>query len=85
MIGFVLFTTASRAALGPTQPHIQLIPGACTSGVKRPGRESDRAEVTGDIPPVPYTSSWRGALLNTETTLAFVSVLKSGYELRTCN
>jgi hypothetical protein len=36
-----LFDTASRNALGPTQPPIQWIPGALSLGVKRPGREAD--------------------------------------------
>jgi hypothetical protein len=38
-----LFTTASRKALGPTQPPIQWIPGALSLGVKRPGREADHS------------------------------------------
>jgi hypothetical protein len=57
------FFTACRPALGPTQPPIQWVPG-----VKRPGREADHsppssAEVKngGAMPPLPYTSSWRGA------------------------
>jgi hypothetical protein len=37
----ILFTTASRTALGLTQPPIQWIPGALSLGVKRLGREAD--------------------------------------------
>jgi hypothetical protein len=49
-LGILLFTTASRTALGPTQPPIQWVPGAFSLGVKWPGREVDhsppsRAEV----------------------------------------
>jgi hypothetical protein len=40
-LGIFLFTTASRTALGPTQPPIQWVPGTLSLGVKRPGRESD--------------------------------------------
>jgi hypothetical protein len=43
-MGIFPFTTASRTALGPTQPPIQWVPGALSLGVKRPGR--------GAIPPV---------------------------------
>jgi hypothetical protein len=35
----------SRLAVGPTQPPIQLVPGALSPGVKRQGREA------GDSPP----------------------------------
>jgi hypothetical protein len=34
-------TTASRQALGLTQPPIQWVSGVCSLGVKRPGREPD--------------------------------------------
>jgi hypothetical protein len=51
-----LFSIAARAALGPTQPPIQWVPG-----VKRQGREADHfppssAEVknTGAIPSLPH-------------------------------
>jgi hypothetical protein len=37
----ILFTTASRTALGPTQPPIQWVPGVLSLGVKRLGREAD--------------------------------------------
>jgi hypothetical protein len=36
-----LFATVSREALRPTHPAVQWIPGALSSGVKRPGREAD--------------------------------------------
>jgi hypothetical protein len=40
---FFLFTTASRTALGPTQPPIQWAPGALFLGVKRSGREANHS------------------------------------------
>jgi hypothetical protein len=42
-LGIVLFTTASRTALGPTQPPIQWVPGSLSLAVKRPGREADHS------------------------------------------
>jgi hypothetical protein len=39
-LGIFLFTTASRTALGSTQPPIQWVPGAIFLGVKRPVREA---------------------------------------------
>jgi hypothetical protein len=42
-LGIFLFTTASRPALGPTQPPIQWVPGALSLGVKRSGREVDHS------------------------------------------
>jgi hypothetical protein len=39
-LGSFLFTTASRTALGPTQPTNQWLPGALSLAVKRPGREA---------------------------------------------
>jgi hypothetical protein len=63
-----LFSTASRPALGATQPPIQSVPGGSFPEVKRPGREADQtppftAEVKNGaaIPPLPHTSLWRGA------------------------
>jgi hypothetical protein len=41
--GIVLYSTASRLALGPTQPHSQLVPGACSQGVKQLGHEADHS------------------------------------------
>jgi hypothetical protein len=38
---FFLLTTASRQALGPTQPPVQGVPVVLSPGVKLPGRKSD--------------------------------------------
>jgi hypothetical protein len=38
-----LSSTVSRLALRPTQSPIEWVPGAISSGVKRPGRETDRS------------------------------------------
>jgi hypothetical protein len=37
-LGIFFFTTASRPALGPTQPPIQWVPDTLSPRVKRPGR-----------------------------------------------
>jgi hypothetical protein len=42
-LSIFLFTTASRTALGPTQPPIQWIRAALSLGVKRPGHEVDHS------------------------------------------
>jgi hypothetical protein len=43
VLGIFLFTTASRTALGPTQPPTQWVSGALSLGVKRPEREADHS------------------------------------------
>jgi hypothetical protein len=66
-----LFTTASRTALGPTEPPVQWVPAALSLGVKRWGREADQsppssAEVKEWVDlylDSPNTPSWRGAQL----------------------
>jgi len=40
-LSLFLFTTASRPALGPTQPPMQWVQGALSLGLKRPGHEAD--------------------------------------------
>jgi hypothetical protein len=70
-LGIFLFTTASRTALGPTQPLIQWVPGALSLGIKRSGREADHsrpysAEVKECVKLYLHshnTPSWRGVLL----------------------
>jgi hypothetical protein len=61
---------SSRPALGATQPTIQWVPGggALSPEVNRPERErghslmySVDAKNGEAIPPLPHTSSWRGA------------------------
>jgi hypothetical protein len=77
-LGIFLSTTASRPTLGSTQPPIQLIQGALSLGVKRPGSEADHspppsAEVKECVELYlhsPNMPSWRGApLKNTGTTV----------------
>jgi hypothetical protein len=71
-MGIFLFTTASRTALGPTQPPIHWIPGVLSLGVKRPGHEANHwppssSEVKECVELYIYshnTHSWRGAQLN---------------------
>jgi hypothetical protein len=57
-----IFTTASRPALGPTQPPILWVPRALSLGVKRPGRKADhsphlalRLRKSAAIPPLPHS------------------------------
>jgi hypothetical protein len=67
-LGLFLFT-ASRTALGPTQPRIQWVPEALSLGVKRPECEADHsppssAEVKECVELYLHSSnvsSWRGA------------------------
>jgi hypothetical protein len=42
-LGIFLFTTSCRLVWGPTHPPIQWIPGALSTGVKRPRREDDHS------------------------------------------
>jgi hypothetical protein len=42
-LGIFLFTTASRTALGPTQPPIQWVQGSLSLGVKQPVCEADHS------------------------------------------
>jgi hypothetical protein len=41
-----LLPTASRPDLGPTQPPAQRVPGAFSSGIKRPGREAGHSPLS---------------------------------------
>jgi hypothetical protein len=74
-VGIFLFTTASRPALGPTEPPIQWVPGALSLRVQRSGREADhssppRAEIKECVELYLHstnTSSWRGAKCENST------------------
>jgi hypothetical protein len=86
-LGIFLFTTASRTALGSTQPPIQWVPWALSLRVKLPGCEAyqsppSKAEVKirGDVSPFPKTPSWRGAQLKPRDnfTFTFSIIAKEG-------
>jgi len=55
---FFLFATASRPALGPTQPLIQWVPGAVSRGVKLTTHLhlEPRLKTRGALPPLFHTS-----------------------------
>jgi hypothetical protein len=63
-----LYSTASRSALGQSQP-IQWVPGALSPGAKLPGHDADHSHLSsaevknsGDIPPLPIRL--HGVVLN---------------------
>jgi hypothetical protein len=78
-LGIFLFTTASRTALGPTQPPIQWVPGTLSLGVKRPGRETIHSPPSSDEVKervelylrFPSTPSWRVAWLKHRDNFTF--------------
>jgi hypothetical protein len=82
-LGIFLFTTASRTAMGPTQPPIQWVPKVLSLGVKRPGLEADHsppssAEVKESVELYlhsPSRPSWRGAQLSHRDNFTFTSTL----------
>jgi hypothetical protein len=47
--GNLLFSTASRPALGHTQPLIQWVSGALSLGVKWPGREAHHTPSSAEV------------------------------------
>jgi hypothetical protein len=65
----LLFTTASRMALGPTQPPIQWVPGALSLGVKQLGCEADRS--------LPSSAEVKNAWSYTSTPLVCLHVMVS--------
>jgi hypothetical protein len=78
-LGIFLFTTASRSALGPTQPPIQWVVEPLSAGIKRPGREADHSpQSSAEIEEwvelylhFPFTPSWRGAQLSYRDNFTF--------------
>jgi hypothetical protein len=55
------FSRSSRPTLGSTQPPIQWVPRALSTGVKRPGRESDHSPLTSGttLPFLPSSQTFR--------------------------
>jgi len=47
-LGIFLFTTASRIALGPTEPPIQWVTGVPSLGAKRSAYEADHSPPSSD-------------------------------------
>jgi hypothetical protein len=79
LLGIFLFTTASRTALGSTQPPTQWVPGDFSLGVEQPGRKADHSppssaeikEWVGLYFHSPNTPTWRGALLKHRDIFTF--------------
>jgi hypothetical protein len=78
MKGIFLFTTASRTALGPTQPPIQWVPESLSLGVKRPGGEAchsppsnSEVNVRGAISPFPKFAFMVWCLVKHRDNFAF--------------
>jgi hypothetical protein len=80
-LGIFVFTTASKPALGPTQPPIQWVPGAISLVVKRGGvrltthlQLVPRPRMCGAIPPLSNTPSRRGAKVKAQGRLYLLPV-----------
>jgi hypothetical protein len=89
-MGIFLFTTASKPALGPTQPPIQWVPGALSLGIKRPGRYANHsppssAEIKECVElrfHSPNTPSWRGAQLKHRDNFTFTFDMDESFPCR---
>jgi len=88
--GILLFATASRLALGPTQPPIQWVPWALSPRVKWPGHEADhfylvpRLRMHGAIHPLPHASSWCCALVRNGDIFMAWYLVKHRYNFTLC-
>jgi hypothetical protein len=63
-----LYSTASRPAVGSTQPPMQWVLESVSPGLRRSGHEADHSPLSvaeikngGAIPPLLHMSSWHGA------------------------
>jgi hypothetical protein len=81
-LGIFLFSTASRTALGPTQPPIQWVPWVLFLGVKRPGREADHSppssaevKMCGCMPPLPQYAFMAWCLVKHRDNFIFTNEL----------
>jgi hypothetical protein len=84
VMGFLLLATASRPALGPTQPPIQWAPGAVSPGLKRQGCEANHPPSSTSILPLPqyFFMVWRLPVQKTRnehTSLWSVTVVNVYY------
>jgi hypothetical protein len=77
-LGIFLFTTASKTALGTPSLLSNRYHGILSLGANRPGREADHSplsiaevKVSGAIPPLPNTPSWRRAQLKHRDNFTF--------------
>jgi hypothetical protein len=68
--GIFLSTTASRPALGPTQPPIQWVPGVLSLGVKQPARQADNLPLSS----AEIKDAWSYASTPQYTFMAWCSV-----------
>jgi hypothetical protein len=80
-----LFTTASRTALGPTQPPIQWVPGALSLVVKRPGHEADHSpQSSADVkecvvllPPLPQYAFIAWCILSNLNYIIIIIIIRT--------
>jgi hypothetical protein len=77
-LGIFLFTTASRPALGSTQPPIQWVPGALSLGCRGPGAKltthlhlAPRSRMRGAIPPLPQYDFMAWCSVNAQGQVSF--------------
>jgi hypothetical protein len=86
----ILFATASRTALGPTQPPIHWVQGALSLGVKQPGREAGHSppsstEIEGCAELYlhsPNKPPWRCAQLKHRDNFSFTFFIKEGRQTK---
>jgi hypothetical protein len=78
----VLFSTASRPALGTAQPPMQWVPGTSFPRVRQQERETDHSHIPSaevnngrPIPPPLYKSPWRGAEINKQRDFSFLHLV----------